>query len=168
LQHPTVAGIAFNRDDAKFVVHGIPDRPGIAASILRPISEAHIEVDMIVQTMTGEGTTDLAFTVHKTDFTVALSIVENIATKLAAKRVMHDQAVAKLTLVGMGIRSHAGVASKMFQVLGEAGINIQLISTSEIKVAVIIDERYLDLGVQVLHEAFQLGTEAKEAAANFL
>ncbi len=168
MQHPPVSGIAFNRDEAKLAIYGIPDRPGIAAQILGPMSDAHIEVDMIVQTLTENGLTDLAFTVHKRDFAEASAIVERIAKLVGAKRVKVDPKIAKVSLVGVGIRTHAEVASKMFQVLGEIGINIQLISTSEIKIAVIIDEEHLTLGVNALHEAFQLGTEAKESVANCL
>lgn len=163
MQHPPVSGIAFNQDEAKLVIYGIPDRPGIAADILGPMSDAHIEVDMIVQTITEEDTTDLAFTVHKRDFKQALSILEKTVKTVGAKKIKSDERVAKLSLVGVGMRTHAGVASKMFQILGSEGINIQLISTSEIKISVIIDEQCLERGVRALHDAFQLGTEEKEA-----
>ena len=160
MQHPIVSGIAFNQDEAKLVIHGIPDKPGTAAKIFGPLTDAHIEIDMIVQTLVGEGKTDLAFTVHKRDFKLAVSILENVAGELKAAGVLHDENVAKISLVGVGMRSHAGVASQMFEVLGKAGINIQLISTSEIKVSVIIDEQNLSIGVRALHDAFQLGTIA--------
>ena len=164
MQHSVVSGVAFNRDEAKLVIQGVPDSPGVAANILKPLSEAHIEVDMIVQTVAKEGTTDLAFTVHKRDIKLAFSLLENIAEDLGAQEVIKDEHVAKLSLVGVGMRSHAGIASQMFQTLGKEGINIQLISTSEIKISVIIDEKCLDLGVRALHDAFQLGTMEQETA----
>lgn len=163
MQHPPVSGIAFNQDEAKLVIYGVPDKPGIAADILGPMSDAHIEVDMIVQTITEEQKTDLAFTVHKRDFKQALSILEKTASHIGAKQIKSNECIAKLSLVGVGMRTHAGVASKMFQILGREGINIQLISTSEIKISVIIDEQCLKRGVRALHDAFQLGTEEKEA-----
>ena len=158
-QQNIVSGIAFNRDEAKLVVHGIEDKPGIAAALLKPLSDAHIEVDMIVQTMR-DSTTDIAFTVHKRDYLKALSLTNETAKRLQAKGITSDQCVAKLSLVGMGMRSHAGIASHMFQVLGDEGINIQLISTSEIKVSVIIEEKMLERSVKVLHEAFELNRES--------
>ena len=159
MAHPAVSGIAFNQDEAKLVIYGVPNKPGIAGHVLGSMSDAHIEVDMIVQTQTEEKTTDLAFTVHKRDFKQALLILENVAKVLSAKHINSDVHVAKLSLVGVGMRTHAGVASKMFQILGKEGINIQLISTSEIKISIIIDEQYLERGVRALHHAFQLGTE---------
>ncbi len=162
MQHPAVSGIAFNQDEAKLVIYGVPNKPGIAAHILGSMSDVHIEVDMIVQTQTEAETTDLAFTVHKRDFKQALLILENVAKAIKAKHTTSDPHVAKLSLVGVGMRTHAGVASKMFQVLGKEGINIQLISTSEIKISVIIDEQYLERGVRALHDAFQLGTEVRK------
>lgn len=163
MQHPPVSGIAFNQDEAKLVIYGIPNKPGIAADILSPMTDAHIEVDMIVQTMAEADTIDFAFTVHKRDFKQALSILEKTAKTIGAKHVKSDIHVAKLSLVGVGMRTHASVASKMFQILGREGINIQLISTSEIKISVIIEEQYLEHGVRALHDAFELGTEEKEA-----
>lgn len=165
MQHPIVSGIAFNRDEAKLVIHGVPDEPGIAARILGPMGDAHIEIDMIIQTLAGNNTTDLAFTVHKRDFKPALALLETIAQELGAQSVKSDASVAKLSLIGVGMRSHANIASQMFRVLGQEKINIQLISTSEIKVSVVIDEKHLELGVRALHNAFQLGTATKEAAA---
>jgi len=159
MQHSAVSSVVCNRDEAKLVIFGVPDQPGIAASILGPISEAHIEVDMIIQTLGGDGIIDLAFTVHKRDFSQAFSILKTVANTLDARGVRSDEFVAKLSLVGIGMRSHAGVATKMFQVLGQEGINIHLISTSEIKVSVIIDEKCLERGVRALHTAFGLGTE---------
>lgn len=163
MQYPIVSGIAFNRDEAKLVIHGVPDAPGVAARILGPISDAHIEVDMIVQTMNGEGTTDLSFTVHRRDFKMAKDILDKVASDLGAKKVIGDDRVAKLSLVGVGMRSHAGTATKMFQTMGIAGVNIQLISTSEIKISVVIDEKYLEPGVRALHAAFELDVEPKQA-----
>ncbi len=165
MQHRAVSSIAFNRDEAKLALHGIPDQPGVAAAILTPLSDAHIEVDMIVQTMSGEGTIDLAFTVHKRDFAVALIILEDVAKALKAKALMSDQYVAKLALIGVGMRSHAGIASQMFQVLGREGINIQLISTSEIKITVIIHQKYVEQAVRALHDAFQLAVETETEGA---
>ncbi|HQY22162.1 MAG TPA: aspartate kinase [Gammaproteobacteria bacterium] len=162
MQHSAVSGIAFNQDEAKLVIYGVPNKPGIAAHILGSMSDVHIEVDMIVQTQTEEEKTDLAFTVHKRDFQQALLILENVAKAINAKHITSDAHVAKLSLVGVGMRTHAGVASKMFQVLGKEGINIQLISTSEIKISVIINEQYLERGVRALHDAFQLGTEERK------
>ncbi|HXH55383.1 MAG TPA: aspartate kinase [Gammaproteobacteria bacterium] len=162
MHHPAASGIAFNQDEAKLVIYGVPNKPGIAAQILGAMSDVHIEVDMIVQTQTEEETTDLAFTVHKRDFKQALLILENVAKVIKAKYIASDVHVAKLSLVGVGMRTHAGVASKMFQVLGREGINIQLISTSEIKISVIIDEQSLERGVRALHDAFQLGTEERK------
>lgn len=161
VQHAPVAGIACNRDEAKLCIQGIPHQPGIMVKILGSLGAAHIEVDMLVQTLREENLVDVAFTVHRRDFTLALFLVEKIAKQLKAKDVISHTTVAKLSLIGMGMRSHVGVASKMFQTLDEAGINIQLISTSEIKVAVIIDEQHLERGVQSLHDAFQLGSDVK-------
>lgn len=155
-KRPAVSGIAFNRDEAKLVIHGIPDNPGVAASILKPISDAHIEVDMILQNLLAGLKTDLAFTVHKRDFQQANQILEVLVRELGAEGVSTDPAVAKLSLVGLGLRSHASIASRMFQVLGGEGINIQMVSTSEIKVSVIINEKHLEQGIRALHDAFQL------------
>ncbi len=166
LQRAVVSGIAFNRDEAKFLLQGIPDKPGIAAAIFHPLSAAHIEVDMIVQTLGEEGTADLAFTVHQRDFALTLSILEKVAKTINIKRFIYDQAVAKLSLVGVGLRSHAGVAGQMFQVLGQEGINIQLVSTSEIKISVILAEACLEQAVRALHRSFQLGVESKKMVAS--
>jgi aspartate kinase len=166
MQHAIVSGIACNRDEIKLVVHGLPDKPGIAGRILGPLSEAHVEVDMIAQTLPGNNITDLAFTIHKRDIKIALPILEEVAQELGAKSVTSDVTIAKMSLIGIGMRSHAGVASQMFQVLGQEDINIQLISTSEIKVSVVIDEKYLEQGLRALHSAFQLGTATKDAALN--
>jgi len=156
MELPVVSGIAFSREEAKLVIRGVPDKPGIAGKILGPISDAHIEVDMIIQNLGDDGNTDFAFTVHRRDYERALTILEKSAKELQARGVLGDPKIAKVSLVGVGMCSHAGIASTLFKVLGEEGINIQLISTSEIKVSVVVDEKYLELGVRALHEAFKL------------
>ncbi len=159
MEQPVVSGIAFSREEAKLTVLGVPDKPGIAGSILGPISEANIEVDMVIQNQGDDGTTDFSFTVCRQDYEQALSILENVNKSITGRGLLGDNKIAKISLVGVGMRSHAGIASTMFQVLGKEGINIQLISTSEIKVSVIVDEKYLELGVRSLHEAFRLHEE---------
>ncbi|WP_298611941.1 aspartate kinase [uncultured Thiothrix sp.] len=159
MEEVSVRGIAFNRDEAQLTVKGVPDRPGVAYQILGPISEANVEVDMIVQNVGvggAGGTTDFTFTVHKNDYTKATQILARTCEALGAKGWEGDENIAKVAIVGAGMRSHAGVASKMFKVLADEGINIHMISTSEIKVAVVIDEKYLELAVRVLHKAFGL------------
>ncbi|EIJ42377.1 aspartate kinase, monofunctional class [Beggiatoa alba B18LD] len=157
MEQVLISGIAFNRDEAKLTILGIPDKPGIAYQVLGGIADANIEVDMIVQNIrAGSDTTDLTFTVHRNDYKKALEILQVIAKQLNAKEVQGDEKIAKIALVGIGMRSHAGVASKMFKTLAEERINIQLISTSEIKISVVIDEKYLELAVRVLHQAFDL------------
>jgi aspartate kinase len=154
-----IAGIAFNRDEAKLTVRGVPDQPGVAYKILGPIGDANIEVDMIVQNIAEDDTTDFTFTVNRTDHDKALGILQKTAAELGARRVVDDDRIVKISLVGVGMRSHAGIASKMFATLSKEGINIQMISTSEIKISVVVDEKYLELGVRALHEAFGLGEE---------
>ncbi len=156
MENVLISGIAFNRDEAKLTVQGVPDRPGIAFSILGSVSAANIEVDMIIQNIGRDGTTDFTFTVHRNDYERALEILNEQAARLGAREVSGDGKIAKLSLVGIGMRSHAGVASKMFEALAKEGINIRMISTSEIKISVVIDEKYLELGVRALHEAFEL------------
>ena len=156
MEKELIAGIAFNRDEAKLTVLGVPDQPGIAFSILGPVSDANIEVDMIVQNVGFDGNADLTFTVHRNDYERTLEILRQHIDQLGAREVSGDTKIAKLSLVGIGMRSHAGVASKMFQALAHEGINIRMISTSEIKISVVIDEKYLELGVRTLHEAFEL------------
>jgi aspartate kinase len=157
MEQPLISGIAFNRDEAKLTLLGVPDHPGIAARILTPISEANIEVDMIVQNVAADGqTTDFTFTVHRNDFDKTLKILQDTAAELKAKDVVADKHIAKISLVGVGMRSHAGIASKMFKALADEGINIQMISTSEIKISVVVHEKYLELGVRALHTAFDL------------
>jgi len=154
-----IAGIAFNRDEAKLTIRGVPDQPGVAYKILGPIGEANVEVDMIVQNIANDGTTDFTFTVNRTDHDKASDILEATASELGAREVVRDDRIVKISLVGVGMRSHAGIAAKMFETLSREGINIQMISTSEIKISVVVDEKYLELGVRSLHEAFELGEE---------
>ncbi|MDS4041772.1 MAG: aspartate kinase [Candidatus Competibacter sp.] len=160
MEKALISGIAFNRDEAKLTVLGVPDRPGIAYSILGPVSDANVEVDMIIQNIGHDGTTDFTFTVHRNDYERTLEILREHATRLGAREVSGDTRIAKLSLVGIGMRSHAGVASKMFQALAKEGINIRMISTSEIKISVVVDEKYLELGVRALHEVFELDKAA--------
>ncbi|MFP4649112.1 MAG: aspartate kinase [Halorhodospira sp.] len=159
MEEPLISGIAFNRDEAKVSVIGVPDTPGIAAKILGAVAEAHIEVDMIIQNISQQGLTDFTFTVHKRDYSSTLELVRGTAEQLGAREVFGDDKIAKLSLVGVGMRSHAGVANTMFQALSNERINIQMISTSEIKISVVVEEKYLELGVRALHKAFELDVE---------
>lgn len=156
MEQVLVSGIAFNRSEAKLTVRGVPDVPGIVARLLAPVSEAGIDIDMIIQNGSSDGSTDLTFTVNREDYLNAFSIVEQTATELKAKEVRGDQKIAKISLVGVGMRSHAGVATKMFDILGREGIPVQLIATSEIKISVVIDEKYLELAIRSLHSGFAL------------
>jgi len=156
MEQPIISGIAFNRDEAKLTVLGVPDVPGIAYKILGPIADANIDVDMIIQNVSHDGTTDFSFTVNRTDYVKAQGMLKEIAEKAGARGVVGDNKTCKVSAVGVGMRSHPGVASKMFKVLGAEGINIQMISTSEIKISVVIEEKYLELAVRVLHKAFNL------------
>jgi aspartate kinase len=149
-----VSGVACDRNEAKITLMRVPDRPGLAAQIFGPIADAHIVVDMIIQNASEDGTTDLTFTVPKADHKKARAIVENALPALHAKGIKVDTDIAKISVVGVGMRTHAGVAAKMFQVLGQEGINIEMISTSEIKISVVIDAKYTELAVRVLHDAF--------------
>jgi len=161
MEEVLISGIAFNRDEAQLTVQGVPDQPGVAYRILGPIGEANIEVDMIVQNTSPDGsTTDFTFTVHRNDYEKALTLLKKVCGELGAREVSGDTRIVKVSLVGVGMRSHAGVASKMFETLAQEGINIRMISTSEIKVSVVIDEKYLELGVRALHSAFHLEEEA--------
>ncbi|MGB5202059.1 MAG: aspartate kinase [Sedimenticolaceae bacterium] len=155
-----IAGIAFNRDEAKLTIRGVPDQPGVAYKIVGPVGEANIEVDMIVQNIAKDGSTDFTFTVNRSDYNRALDILNETANELGAREVVGDERIVKISLVGVGMRSHAGIASKMFATLSQEGINIQMISTSEIKISVVVDEKYLELGVRALHEAFDLAEES--------
>ncbi len=156
MEKPVVSGIAFNRDEAKVTIMGIPDHPGVACRILGPVSDANIEVDVIVQNFSEDGSTSLSFTVHRNDLPRASAILEQVARELGAKNTSSDDRIAKLAIVGVGMRSHAGVASRMFRALADESINIQMISTSEIKITVVIEEKYLELAVRTLHSAFGL------------
>ncbi len=156
MEQPVVSGIAFNRDEAKVTVAGVPDMPGVAARILAPIGAANIEIDVIVQNVGADGTTDITFTVHRNDLEKAKGVLEQVSAEVGAREVLTDSKICKVSIVGVGMRSHAGVASKMFEALAADNINIQMITTSEIKIAVIIDERYLELAVRSLHKAFEL------------
>ncbi|SHG01430.1 aspartate kinase [Microbulbifer donghaiensis] len=164
MEQPVVSGIAFNRDEAKLTIRGVPDTPGVACRILAPIGAENIEVDVIVQNISSvDGTTDFTFTVHRNDLGKAREVLERVAAELGAREVVTDDKIAKVSIVGVGMRSHANVASRMFSALGEDNINIQMITTSEIKISVIIDERYLELAVRALHSEFEL-SEPREAS----
>ena len=156
MEQPIISGIAFNRDEAKLTNRGVPDTPGVAFKILGPISAANIEVDMIVQNVSHDNTTDFTFTIHRNDYQAALQVLEATAREISAREVSGDTKIAKVSIVGVGMRSHAGVASRMFEALAKESINIQMISTSEIKVSVVIEEKYLELAVRALHTAFEL------------
>lgn len=156
MEKPLISGIAFNRDEAKLTVLGVPDRPGIASKILGPVAEANIEVDMIVQNVAEDGTTNFTFTVNRSEYAKAMSILDATAKAMGAREVRGDEAIVKVSIVGVGMRSHAGIAAKMFDTLAAEGINIQMISTSEIKISVVINEKYLELAVRALHAAFEL------------
>lgn len=159
MEQPIISGIAFTRDEAKLTVLGVKDIPGVASAILGPISDADIEVDMIVQNVAADMSTDFTFTVRREDYGQALEILEKVAKSIDAREVTGDNKIAKLSMVGVGMRSHAGVASKMFQVLATESINIQMISTSEIKISVVINEKYLELAARALHSAFGLSDD---------
>ncbi len=156
MEQALISGIAFNRDEAKLTVLGVPDQPGVASRILGPVADANIEVDMIVQNVAEDSTTDFTFTVHRNDYEKVLEILKALARGLGAREVVGDKKIVKVSLVGVGMRSHAGIASRMFRSLADEGINIRMISTSEIKISVVIDEKYLELGVRALHSAFGL------------
>ncbi|MBL35988.1 Aspartokinase [Pseudomonas sp. THAF187a] len=162
MEQPIISGIAFNRDEAKLTIRGVPDLPGVAFKILGPISAANIEVDMIVQNVAHDNTTDFTFTVHRNDYNNALNVLQKTADELGAREVVGDTDIAKVSIVGVGMRSHAGVASRMFEALAKETINIQMISTSEIKVSVVIEEKYLELAVRALHTAFELDAPARQ------
>ena len=162
VENPQIAGIAFSRNEAELTILGVPDQPGVAYSILGPIADAGIEVDMIVQNIAPDGaTTDFTFTIARDVIDQGVELLQKTAAKLGAKEVRSDAHIAKISLVGVGMRSHAGIASKMFGTLAEERINIRMISTSEIKVSVVVDEKYLELGVRALHQAFELQDDNK-------
>lgn len=156
MESALISGIAFNRDEAKLTITGVPDMPGVASKILAPIADENIEIDMIIQNISANGTTDFTFTVHRNDYAKARKILEDICTELGAKQVLGDNSIVKISIVGVGMRSHAGIASTMFKTLAAENINIQMISTSEIKISVVVDEKYLELAVRALHAAFEL------------
>ena len=160
MEEAKISGIAFNRDEAKLTILGVPDQPGVAHQILGPVADANIEVDMIIQNIGADGTTDFTFTVHRNDYPRALEILHATCRELRAKEVHGDTDIGKISLVGVGMRSHAGIASQMFAALAKERINIQMISTSEIKISVVVAQKYLELGVRALHETFELGQEA--------
>ncbi len=156
MEQALISGIAFNRDEAKLTILGVPDKPGVAYSILGPVGDSNVEIDMIIQNISDDGTTDFTFTVHRNDFVEAKKVLSKVAADLGAREVVGDDKIVKISLVGVGMRSHAGIASKMFKTLAEESINIIMISTSEIKISVVVDEKYLELGVRALHSAFGL------------
>ena len=160
MEQAIISGIAFNRDEAKISVMGVPDKPGIAHAILGPIAAANLDVDMIVQNIGASAQTDFSFTVHRNEYQKALDVLAQERTKgLTAREIIGDNRICKVSVIGIGMRSHVGIASKMFKALADEGINIQMISTSEIKISVVIDEKYLELAVRVLHKAFELDKE---------
>lgn len=160
MEQAIISGIAFNRDEAKITVLGVPDRPGIAYQILGPIAEANIDVDMIIQNVGVDGNTDFSFTVHRNEYSKALDVLQKVKNHIGARDLTGDEKITKVSVVGVGMRSHVGIASTMFRTLAEEGINIQMISTSEIKISVVIDEKYLELAVRVLHKVFDLAEAA--------
>ena len=163
MESALISGIAFNRDEAKLTITGVPDLPGVAFKILGPIADANIEVDMIVQNIADDATTDFTFTVHRNDYQRAKTLLDQTCIELGARKVTGDNAIVKVSIVGVGMRSHAGIASTMFKTLAAEGINIRMISTSEIKISVVVDEKYLELAVRALHAAFELDKVTEEA-----
>jgi aspartate kinase len=159
MESALISGIAFNRDEAKLTIAGVPDLPGVAFRILGPVADANIEIDMIIQNIADDATTDFTFTVHRNDYQRAKTELEKVCVELGARKVIGDDSIVKVSIVGVGMRSHAGIASTMFKTLAEEGINIQMISTSEIKISVVVDEKYLELAVRALHAAFKLDQE---------
>jgi aspartate kinase len=162
MESPVISGIAFNRDEARLTLSGVPDQPTVAAQILSPICGANIDVDMIVQNTLGDGKTDFTFTVHNDDYLRAKELLEEVCVRLGAKSVQGSSDIAKVSIVGVGMWNHPGVAKTMFETLGEEGINIHQITTSEIKISVLVDSKYLELAVRSLHKAFELDVEPKE------
>jgi aspartate kinase len=166
METPTIAGIAFNRDEAKLTIEGVPDMPGMAYRILGPIGDANIEVDVIVQNISHDKTADFTFTVGRNDLVRAEEVLNRVAKEINAEKVTSDNRIAKVSVVGVGMRSHAGVASQMFAALADVGINILMITTSEIKISVIIEEKFLELAVRALHSSFGLDKEPKDENAD--
>jgi len=161
VEQAVISGIAFNRDEAQLTINGVPDQPGVASKILGPVTDANIEIDMIVQNTSEEGHTDFTFTVHRNDYEKAHALMEKVSVELGAKKMKGDDAIVKISLVGVGMRSHAGIANTMFDTLAKENINIRMISTSEIKISVVVDEKYLELGVRSLHDAFGLESDGQ-------
>ena len=159
VEQALISGIAFNRDEAQLTINGVPDQPGVASKILGPVTDANIEIDMIVQNISEDGCTDFTFTVHRNDYEIAYSLMEKVSKELGAQKMIGDDAIVKISLVGVGMRSHAGIANIMFDTLAKENINIRMISTSEIKISVVVDEKYLELGVRALHDAFALESD---------
>jgi len=159
VEQAVISGIAFNRDEAQLTINGVPDQPGVASKILGPVTDANIEIDMIVQNISEDGCTDFTFTVHRNDYEKAHTLMEKVSKDLGAEKMKGDDAIVKISLVGVGMRSHAGIANTMFDTLAKENINIRMISTSEIKISVVVDEKYLELGVRSLHEAFGLDSD---------
>ena len=160
MEQALISGVTLNRDEAQITVAGVPDRPGIASGILGPVAAANVEVDMIVQNTGADGTTDFTFTVHRNDYDRTVEILEKVVPEMGAKGVRGDKKIVKISIVGVGMRSHAGIASRMFKALADDGINIRMISTSEIKISVVVDEKYSELGVRILHAEFGLENAA--------
>ncbi|MGH8580559.1 MAG: aspartate kinase [Gammaproteobacteria bacterium] len=156
MEQVLISGVTANRDEAKVTLVGVPDKPGIASAILGPIAQCNIEVDMIVQNIGSDGTTDFTFTVHRNDYERTLGILKDVASQMNARQIQGDNKIAKISVIGVGMRSHAGIAAQMFGALAAEGINIRMISTSEIKISVVVDEKYLELAVRTLHSAFGL------------
>ena len=165
VEQALISGIAFNKDEAKLTITGVPDIPGAASKILGPVADANIEIDMIIQNVADDATTDFTFTVHRNDFVTAKSILTDTCKELGARAVTTDDNIVKISIVGVGMRSHAGIASKMFKVLADEAINIKMISTSEIKISVVVDEKYLELAVRALHAAFELDQEPQNSTS---
>ncbi|MCX7107774.1 MAG: aspartate kinase [Methylococcales bacterium] len=162
MESALISGIAFNRDEAKLTITGVPDLPGVAYKILGPVADSNIEVDMIIQNIADDKTTDFTFTVHRNDYEQAKSILEKTCVELGARKVTGDNTIVKVSIVGVGMRSHAGIASTMFKTLASEGINIRMIATSEIKISVVVDEKYMELAVRALHAAFELDKVTEE------
>ena len=160
MENVLVSGVTSDSNEAKITLLGVPDQPGLAARVFGPIADANIVVDMIIQNASAEGTTDLTFTVPKADFQQAMKLVEKLAREVGAKGVRTDENIAKVSIVGLGMRSHAGVAAKMFRTLADVNINIQMIATSEIKTSIVVDAKFVELAVRVLHDAFIVGQES--------
>ncbi|HIP07446.1 MAG TPA: aspartate kinase [Mariprofundaceae bacterium] len=159
MERAEISGVAYNRDEAKVTIKGIPDQPGIAAAVFGPVAEADINVDVIVQNVSEDGQTDLTFTVPRNDYDATMTLLQTLCDKMKAREVLGDNTVAKVSIIGVGMRSHTGVAKKMFDVLAQESINIQMITTSEIKVTVVLEEKYVELAVRSLHEAFGLAQD---------